>query len=175
MIFPTQKTIFFRAARQAAVDTVKEEIPANPSNRHSPISEKLFPRPKNHFFPGSLPSSSRQRKKGEIPANPSNRFRNVIFPTQKSFFARTPQKKKSQQIPAIATLQFYRMISPTQGSLPSSNRQCKKGEIPANYQSPLSNFFKMIFQTQKSCFCRAARQAAVDTVKEEIPSNPSNR
>ena len=104
MIFPTRKSFFFRAARQAAVDTVKEEIPANPSNRHSPISEKLFPRPKNHFFPGSLPSSSRQRKKGEIPANPSNRFRNVIFPTQKSFFARTPQKKKSQQIPATATL-----------------------------------------------------------------------
>ena len=162
MIFPTQKSFFFRAARQAAVDTVKEEIPANPSNRHSPISEK----PKNHFFPGSLPSSSRQRKKGEIPANPSNRFRNVIFPTQKSFFARTPQKKKSQQIPAIATLQFYR---------PSSNRQCKKGEIPANFQSPLSNFTKMIFQTQKSFFCRAARQAAVDTAKEEIPANPSNR
>ena len=71
MIFPTQKSFFFRAARQAAVDTVKEEIPANPSNRHSPISENDFPDPKIIFFRAVCQvavDNAKKEKSQQIPA-----------------------------------------------------------------------------------------------------------
>ena len=121
----------------------------------------IFPTQKSFFFPGSPPSSSRHRKRrnpSKSQQSPLSNFRKRISPTQKSLFARTPQKKKSHQIPAIASLQLQKNDFPDPkiiffpGSLPSSSRHRKRRNPSKSQQSPLSNFRKMISPTQKSFF-----------------------
>ena len=43
-----------KAVCQAAIDNAKKEKSQQITNRHSPISQKWFSRPKNHFFAGQL-------------------------------------------------------------------------------------------------------------------------
>jgi len=83
----------------------------------------IFAPYKSFLFPGSLPSGS-QRKKAEIPANPSNRIVNkMIVPTPKNIFSSR--------------------------SLQSSSKQRKKRETSANPSKPPSQFYKVIFSTEK--------------------------
>ena len=52
------------------------------------------------FFPGSLCSSYKRRKKGNSSISPSN-FTKMIFPNQKSFFSgQSAKQKKHSPIPA---------------------------------------------------------------------------
>ena len=103
------------------------------------------------------------------------------------------KKEKSQQIPAVAGRQFYirKKIFPSPNfSFPKSKQQwilqekanslsnrkdAASEETPTNQPLPFSNFRKMIFPTQKSCFSASPPKKQWRPQKEEIPANPSSR
>ena len=139
IIFPTQKIIFFsgtlpnssrhRKRRNPSksqqpplslpgnlassnIDTAKK-IPANPSNRHSPISQNDFPNPKITFFQAVCQSQ-------QFPAAATLQLLKMISPTQKSFFPgqcakqQKTQQKKIQAKPSNRHSNLTTVIFPTQ-------------------------------------------------------------
>ena len=134
--FPDPKIIFFAAPPplpKEAVDNAKEDIPPNPSNRHSPISQKWFSRPKNHAppRPPPTPRSSGPRKR----RNPSNRHSPISqkwFCRPKNHFFPGQSAKRKKGKPQQSRLQFQKNDFPDPSShflssrLPSSSGYRKR-------------------------------------------------